>query len=813
MGIGMFGLRSGAPDLTLILTMITRCPRTVRVVVYSLALMILSACADPASGTPLNSSGAFVRETIDPTGPNAPWGKSVGDIDGDGRLDIVVGGHQRPHLSIPERILRKLGIKPDSTRVGELVWYRNPDWKREVISERFAVRTDIEVADMNGDGANDIAFVADSGTVWLENGSWIAHAVDNAKFHDLEVHDLDLDGNPEIVVRNQSLFGYDNGDFVRIYRRLGADTWNKLDISVPHGEGLKVTDLDGDGFKDIVVNDVWLKNPGQGEAQDWLSHRYVAAGGAADTGWQWPDVYIDTADFNHDGRPDIVLSPAEEAGETYQIAWFENPVDRQENWPKHLVDGEVEAVHHFIAAADVEVDGDVDILTAEMNQGEGDNPVSVYLNEPSGWRQQVLSTGGGHSLRAVDIDNDFDTDLIGTNWQIADYHGDYPVWLWRNRSEAAPDWRRHVVDEARPGQATFVFARDVNGDGRPDLITGGYWYENPGSPDRDWTRRALGAPAHDAAFPGDFDGDGDVDILATGWRGYGYEPTLLERLRAKLGGPPPGNVGERLVWAENSGSGEFTIRTNIEQARGDFLQGTAFLPGDQSGLPRILLSWHQPESGLQAIVIPGTPRETEWTWELVSELSQDEAITVVDIDADGVDEVVLGTRILLQARDGGWSELVVDDSADKPDRHRVADINQDGRLDIVVGFEAVSEKGDLVWYEQPELAGSDWRRHLVARVTGPMSLDVTDMDNDGDSDIVVGEHDLRHPEQARMMWFENRGQGSQWLGRLIYTGDEHHDGAVTVDIDGDGDRDVVSIGWSHGKVLLYENLAGGGQSH
>jgi len=34
---------------------------------------------------------------------------------------------------------------------------------------------------------------------------------------------------------------------------------------------------------------------------------------------------------------------------------------------------------------------------------------------------------------------------------------------------------------------------------------------------------------------------------------------------------------------------------------------------------------------------------------------------------------------------------------------------------------------------------------------------------------------------------------------------EHHDGAVLADIDDDGDLDILSIGWSHGRVLLYEN--------
>ena len=87
-----------------------------------------------------------------------------------------------------------------------------------------------------------------------------------------------------------------------------------------------------------------------------------------------------------------------------------------------------------------------------------------------------------------------------------------------------------------------------------------------------------------------------------------------------------------------------------------------------------------------------------------------------------------------------------------------------------------------------------------------MSLDVADMDGDGDFDVVIGEHNLAEPSKASLYIYENTdGLGHHWSRHVVYTGDEHHDGAQLVDIDGDGDLDILSIGWSHNQVLLYEN--------
>jgi hypothetical protein len=719
------------------------------------ALGLLGGCG---SETKAQSAGArFEHLIVDANGPQDPWGKTIGDLNGDGRPDIVVGGRAG----------------------GGLVWYENPGWRKHVIASTGAFSTDLEVADVDGDGRNDVVSLQYDRLVWFRNGDWAVTVIDERKLHDVEVADLDGDGRIDVVARGQSAFR-GRGDQIFLYFQDQDGQWTRRVLDAPEGEGLKLADLDRDSRPDIVVNGFWYRNPGQREAA-WSARQYTHT-------WTWPHTSVAVDDISGDARPDIVLAPAERAGERYRVSWFEAPVEPADGWVEHVVDPDVEAVHHFVGTADMDLDGRVDIVSAKMHQGRPPNEVKVYFNlgEGRAWSKQVIATTGSHSMRLVDIDGDGDADLFGANWS-----GDHqPVELWLNQTcsqgSTGMRWRRHVIDERRPWQAVFVAVADLDDDGRRDVAAGGWWYRNPGRAEGSWERRAFGAGANNVAWLADLDADGDIDVLASRWKG---------------------DRGDRgLVWAENDGRGEFRVHTNIPDADGDFLQGVAAGHFTSADRQQVALSWHVAGKGIQLLTIPARPAE-QWRWERISELSQDEALTAGDIDRDGKLDLLLGTRWL---RNGGssWPAFVIEVTAENPDRNRLADINGDGRLDAVVGFEAISRPGAIVWYEQGLDAVKPWKRHLIGTVIGPMSLDVADIDGDGDLDVVVGEHNLKDSAAARLLIFENAdSRGENWREHVVYTGDEHHDGALVADLDGDGDLDIVSMGWGHDRVVWYENLA------
>lgn len=354
-------------------------------------------------------------------------------------------------------------------------------------------------------------------------------------------------------------------------------------------------------------------------------------------------------------------------------------------------------------------------------------------------------------------------------------------------SVSAAAWARHVVDAQRPWRAVFIGSADIDGDGRRDVIAGGWWYRNPGRNAARWDRHAFGAPANNFAAILDVDGDGRPDILAT--TGRGDEPD------------------SRLVLAHNRGGGRFTTIGPVAAGAGDFLQGVAAGRFGRDRRLQVALAWNAPDHGIELLTLPEGAVDGRWSLVKISDRSQDEQLSAGDIDRDGDIDLLLGTLWL--RNDGGqFTPFELTRGHGSPDRNRLADLDGDGRLDAVVGFEAASLPADVVWYGQPKRATDRWQEHRIARLTGPMSLDVADMDGDGDLDVIVGEHDPGRAERARLLIFENLdGRGRAWREHLVHQGDEHHHGAQVVDIDDDGDLDILSTGWSHDRVLLYENRA------
>ena len=711
-------------------------------------LLLLAGCSEGSEGAQVGDP-SFELESVGGGDYNDPWGKHAADLNGDGHMDLLVANRGSEDVHV----------------------YYGPNWRRQVVLSGQLFATDLDVADIDRDGQNDIVAIADDQLFWYAAPDWQPQLIAEIEFHDIEVIDLNGDGLLDVVGRDQSYFG-DTGDSLHVLWQDDPHSWRGDRLGVEHGEGLLVVDLNDDGLVDIATAQTWFQNRGE---ERWRRHSLSRS-------FDYPHVSIAAGDIDLDGATDIVLAPAEPESEVYRVSWLRNPGAPGDRWEEHTIADELETVLHTASIGDADLDGDLDVLVAAMHQGADPDLVTIYLNGGHGerWRPVVVSEYGSHNARFVDADDDGDLDVFGANFSGEDQE----VNLWKNQlcEDDSQQWQRHVIDPERPGQqAPFVGAGDLNADGLPDIVTGGYWYPNPGAADFSWDRRSLSDDAElDFVTLSDIDGDSRLEVLAL---------TVTS--------------SPEFVWLDaTDDDGLEVIPTGIA-ASADFLQGAATLVESQDAARSVVLSWHEEGHGIEVV----RPSEDGAGWSLIqlADYSQDEALSVGDIDGDGDEDILTGTR-WLENRGGGFAVMPIDDTDELPDRNRLADMDGDGDLDAVVGFQAISVPGDIVWYESESPRERQWAEHVVGSIVGPMSLSVADLDGDGDLDIVAGEHNLDEPEDAALWLFTNTsGDGRRWQRDLIHRGDEHHDGAELIDIDGDGDLDVLSIGWGHGRVLLYEN--------
>ena len=287
----------------------------------------------------------------------------------------------------------------------------------------------------------------------------------------------------------------------------------------PFSECASVADFDGDGDLDIAAGRNWY------EAPDWKK-RSDFRDGAETNGPETDNNSEFALDVNRDGRPDVVASGWMRMKGAF---WYENPgpdgLKSGVKWKAYRIHSarSMEGVIH----GDIDGDGDDDILCNHWNlvPGQGMTWLESVDREP--WLiEHVLGTEGEkHGNGLGDVNGDGRTDIVT------------PVGWWESpKKPAEQSWTFHAdytfsVKLSYAAASHPMLVHDVNGDGLNDIIIGAAhtyglaWMEQScdaagkRSFKQHWADTNFGQ-FHTMAL-GDLNGDGKPDLV-TGKRLFAH---------------------------------------------------------------------------------------------------------------------------------------------------------------------------------------------------------------------------------------------------------------------------------------------------
>jgi Ca2+-binding RTX toxin-like protein len=692
-----------------------------------------------------NADGTFQSAANYAVG-DGPFSVSVGDVTGDGVLDVVTALFGEP-LNLDSGDISVLPGNGDGTFQSSIK-YDVGDRPRSV-----------SVVDVNGDGNADVVAAtgsSDNVAVLLGNGEGALQAV--WAFCDPEsvsVGDVSGDGVPDIVTANR------NSDDVSVLLGDGGGTFQTT-VNYHVGDGPRdvlLVDLNKDSVFDIVtVNELSdnasvLLGHGDGSFQSALN---VTVGDSPFS--------VSSGDLNGDGKLDIVTANRDSNNVSVLTGNGDGTFATAVNYG-------AESGTTSVSVGDVTEDGTLDIVAANQFSdsvsifvGNGDGTFQAAQNYPAGdWPLSVSveDTDGDGTLDIVTANRTTDTVSVlrgvgdGTFPTVVQYPvGDFPssLFLFDVSDDGVLDLvtanfnSDDVSVLVGKSDGTFqssisytmgnapasVSVGDVTGDGVADIVTANQYSDN--------LSILVGTGARLLTLP---TLDGGLDVLPL----RGTPIVFGEAFGETWWIARTGQVTEYVLWSHGESKG---LRQRAQLSAGFTDQRSITLRASGSSLAMFSndeFYEYDPETN----EVTAT-RGADGTFQAATEKSVGDdprSMSLTDVDADGVLDIVTANlasdnvSVLTGNADGTFETAVNFSTGDGPFSVAVGDVTGDGVLDIVAAnifgddVSVLLGDGDGGFQDTVNYsvgAGcSGWDGYYCR----PLSVALSDVNSDGQMDIIT----------------------------------------------------------------------------
>ena len=698
---------------------------------------------------------------------------ALGDVNGDGNLDIVAGNHKPDappgNRGLPNRLYLNNGSENPFANVTGLNITDDDDETRS-----------IALGDMDGDGDLDVVTGNwnQPNRVYLNNGNEdpFANATvlnitdDGDNTESIALGDMDGDGDLDVVAGNSRIN--------RLYLNNGAEnpfTGHNItdDPNITHA--VAVGDVDGDGNLDVVfgnfdqLNRLYLNNGSE--------NPFANVTGLNITADDHSTRAIALGDMNGDGRLDVVVGNRNEPSRLYLNNGSENPFANVDGTNI----GDDVNLSRAIALGDIDGDGDLDVSIARRRANR------LYLNNSSGnpfvniaERLNITNDEDDtHAIAIGDIDGDGDLDVVAGN----------------SEDEGAPN--RLYLNNGTSDPFANVMGSNITDD----------------------------AHNTESIALGDMDGDGDLDVVAGNSEQEDKDGKII---------PQPNrlylNNGTENPFANVTG---FTISDDLHNTKSialgdvngdgllDVIAGNSFhTTKGEDGIERMILEANR------LYLNNGTadPFANVTGSNITNDLDNTESIALGDVNGDELLDVVAGNSILRTIDEGGNEEIKamanrlylnngtgdpfakvsgrnITDDRDTTLSIALGDVDGDGDLDVVAGIRVQPNRLYLNNGTGDPFAKVSGR-NITEDVDRTFSIALDDMDGDGDLDVVAGNRD-----QPDRLYLNNGGE-NPFVNVKGFDITEEENRVLSIalgDMDGDGDLDVVAGNGRNQPNRLYLN--------